>query len=171
MSADFRPAPPSDRALAQEEINRQRLASYWTALGEPPHYPCDSSTVCRLLQQAEYRCDPDWLLSAVDGGMIPPPPRVKGRLSWDATSIIFLACAAEVRGRWQPSSQIHGHKRSQLEKDLDEEKADAVQAVSQMARFDFEALVALLHREVNNADGIHLLASAIREKLKLAGAM
>jgi hypothetical protein len=154
-----------------EEVSRQRLAGWWDAMGEEPHYPCDSATVCRLLQRVDYAVDHDWLLHAIEHKMIPPPPRVAGRLAWDATHIVALAAAAEARRRWVPGSTIHFHKLSLAEKIVQCCREHGGEPFSDLHEFDLEGLLGVLHQIAGDAGAVQCIAEAIREKLKRQGVL
>jgi hypothetical protein len=167
MSAD-RPAPQthSDALAQQEAAARVRVSGWFDALGETPFYPVDSETVCRLLQQQDWRIDHDWLLQAVNERWVPPVPRVNGKLAWDATAIVTLAAAAEIRRRWVPGSPIHFHKLSLAEKLIQFHEQQGGEAFSELAKLDLEGLIGMLHEVAGDRGATCFVAEALRTKLQ-----
>lgn len=159
----------TDQLAALEELNRQRCRGWWDALGEEPYYPVDSATVCRLLQTVDYLVDHDWLLAAVNERMVPPVPRINGKLAWDATAIVTLTCAAEARRRWKPMSQIHAHKLSLAEKLIQLCEAEGSEAYNDLHRYDLEGLLGILHQVAGDRGAVCVIAEGIRLKLQREG--
>lgn len=154
---------------AVEETNRERLLGWWDLISTEPSYPVPSTTVVKLLQAVEYRCDNDTLLGAVADGWIPPVPRQAGRMTWDATSIVALSCALEARRLWQPFSKIHGHKFSFAEKCVQLCNRDGGQPFDDLHQYDFAGLLGILHQVSGDPAAVQVMAEAIRHKLQSEG--
>lgn len=150
----------------QEQVARERIAGWWSLLGvTDPQYPTDTATVCRLLQAVEYIVTPDDVLAYVSGGIIPPVPGDGGRHEWNATNIVALAAALELRRRWHPFSRLHGHKMTAVEKvkAICEHRGES--AFEDLAQFDLEGLLGMLVQVSHDAGAVQCLAAALREKL------
>lgn len=150
----------------QEQSARDKIAGWWTLLGvAEPQYPADTATVCKLLQGVDYIVTPDDAIAYVQQNIIPPVPGSNGRHEWNASNIIALASALELRRRWQPFSQLHGHKMTQVEKvkQLCEHRGES--AFVDLARFDTDGLLGMLVQVSHDAGAVQCIAAALREKL------
>ena len=140
----------------------------------PPSYPADTATVVRLLSAVEYDVTADTLLGYLTEKSIPPVQRLNGRLAWSATNITTAACALEARRKWKPFSTLHGHKKTMIER-LQEiyarEGTNGGTAFSDLADFDYDALLALLIQAGGDAGAVSCLAEALRQKLKQQGVL
>lgn len=157
----------------QEEIARQRLAGWWAAMGVvEPEYPADTATVVRLVQAAEYACDHDTVLAYLNGGVIPPVPEGdNGGHAWNATHIVTLACALEMRRKWKPFSQLHAAKFTATEKLMHVCEHGGESAFTDLAQYDIDALLALLVQTAGNVGLVQTLVEALRHKMKLEGVL
>jgi hypothetical protein len=171
----IRPDPAAaknpEQLEALEETNRARLSGWWDLAGLEPAYPADTETVVKLLTAVEYLCEPDVLLGYLNEQAIPPVGRVAGRLSWSATNVVTAACALEARRRWKPFSTIHAAKFSMIEKLQQIYEAKGGTAFSDLADFDLEALLGLLHQAGGDRGATSVVAEAIRQKLKGLGVL
>lgn len=173
MTTNFQPDPRdvSTDLDALEDRNRDRISGWWDLLGLDPEYPAATDTVVKLLRAVEYAVDPDWVLAAISGGWIPPVGRIAGRLSWHATDVVSLSCAAEARRKWIPHSKIHGHKQTLAERLHDLCLAEGQSAFKDLDQFDFEGLLGLLVQVSGDRGAVECLAAALREKLRLEGVL
>lgn len=171
MTPDIRndPRETAEDFEALEERNRLRLSGWWNQLGREPEYPTNTGTAVELCQAADYAVDADWVLAAISHGWVPPVPREAGRLQWDATAIVSLACAAETRRKWVPFSKMHGHKLRMIEKLQELCSREGASAFRDLDGFDFEGLLALQLQVSGDAGAVEMLNRAIHEKLKKEG--
>lgn len=155
--------------LEIEERNQQRLAGWWALLGAEPEYPVPTSRVLELLTAVEYAIDNDLVLKAITDGWFMPPQRENSRYAWTATDIAALAAALEGRRLWRPFSQIHGHKRTHVEKlqELLNERGE--QTFADLGKFDFAGLLGLLVKVSHDPGAVQVLALAIKTKLESKG--
>jgi hypothetical protein len=158
-----------DQLTNIETRNRERLATWFDAIGREPVYPATSDTVVRLLRVAQYATSNDILLQAVNEMWIPPVAREAGRLAWSATDIVALSCALEARRMWQPCSPLHSHKLTMAEKLR--ELSENGEAINDLHKFDFDALLAILIQVSGDSSAVICMAEALRQKLKSEGVL
>lgn len=160
---------PTDQLEQLELLNRERLEGWWDAIGQAPAYPTQSDTVVRLLRAMGYAADNDRLIQFVNDLLIPPVPRQAGKLAWNATSIVALACAMEARRLWQPFSKIHGHKFTLAEKLCQVAQHDGTEPFNDLAQFDIEGLLASAITVAHDPGAVQFVIEALRTKLKNEG--
>src|SRR5262245_48008307 len=173
--SNFQPDPTAGLDATQlavlEDKNRERIAGWFDLAGIEAAYPVASDTVVKLLRAIEYLCDNDTLLAYLNDEIIPPVPRQNGRLVWSATNVVSLAAALEARRKWQPFSTLHAVKFSMIERLQHIYDAQGGSAFSDLAAFDIDALLGLLHQAGGDRGAVAVLAEALREKLKGAGVL
>jgi hypothetical protein len=165
---------PDDPATAKndgqlidlEETARVQLAIYWVLLAEEPAYPVDTEAVVNLLTRAEFDVSADTLLGYLSEHVIPPVPRIGGRLSWFAVNITSAIRALNNRRRWKMFSTIHQHKLTLAEWTMWVYAARGQPGVRDLADHDFDELLGLLVRFSGDAGVVQALAEALREKLQ-----
>jgi len=152
-----------------EQLNREQLAGWWDLLGRDPEYPASTSTVAELLSAVDYVADPDVVIRAISEGWLPPPPKAAGRHYWRASDIVQLATAMESRRAWKPFSKIHGHKLTQIERLHQVLEHRGQETFNDLAQFDYEGLLGMLHSVASDAGAVQIMTEALRQKLRSEG--
>lgn len=155
-------------AESTEQLNRQRIASWWALLGCEPEYPAKTATVVEMLQAVEYAIDADDLV-AIAGTWFPSPERESSRLAWTATDIVAAAMALECRRLWKPFSKIHGGKLTLAEKMRQTAEHRGDELFSDLAGLDVRRLLAALHEVRNDPEAVSWVATGLELKLQQAG--
>lgn len=161
----------SHELIAIEEQNRERIAAWWERIGQEPEYPTSTATVAALLSAVDYVCNPDIIVRAITEEWIRSPAKSGGRHHWQASDIVTLASALEYRRMWEPFSQIHGHKLTQIEKLQQVLTYRGEETFTDLAQYDYEGLLGMLHSVAHDVGAVQVMTEAIRHKLKLTGVL
>jgi hypothetical protein len=152
-----------------EELNRERILSWWGLMGEEPSYPASTATAAKLLLAVDYVADPDRLLAAMTDGWFPSPEKDGTRLQWAATDIVAAAVAFEHRRLWKPFSMVHGHKLTLPERIVQACEVKGEEVFDDLSQFDVPALLGMLHSVSHRHDLVCIVTEALRIKLRRTG--
>lgn len=95
----------------------EAVAPFWTNADIHPGYPASTSTVVKLMAEAEYDCTADTVAEFLRKGYLTVPTR-DGQLKWRASDIAAFATALESRRRWRWDSKMHAAKWTAFEVQL-----------------------------------------------------